>query len=328
MKKTLQICSMFLLLASCTTDEFMEYHVVGFKPQLGVAGYISNDSIYLCLTQTKDASTINPYEPQEYIPTLTDTTANVSIFENGNYFTTPGTRCEIYHKYVFSEPFQDVSETKLFYVSNKNVTPGNSYSIKIEDNTFGTIEAVTEVPLLSKVTFNDTLVLQKPSAELIERYPYCINPNDSLWYRVFTLSIYDLPKADNYYGLIIDYSKIHGVPFNDSTCSCVDFIFNDALIEFKPLNEFGNPINNYYFSDKLFNGQTHKLQFSFLNGNMDSCTVYFYQMSKEYYQYMESVYLYRSTQYDPFHKPVTIYSNTSNNIGIWGGYYKETFTNY
>ncbi len=315
MNKIIWFTTIVLLVTSCYyDDEYMDYYANNFEPELSLTGFVCADSIYACLTKTKKRQFNSIYEKGYYDKTITDTSAVAIVYEDGKYFCTLTTKQIEKYDRDYNLVYQ-----KKYYVSYKKIKEGKSYSIKIKHEKFGIIEATTNLPKVPVVTFDTVSVLRniEISFHINEKN---VSVDTVLPYKKFTLSINDFPSVSNYY--MVELYDLR-CPENHEYITS-QYCFNDLVIE----NGAEKSYLKHIFSDKLFDGKSYDFQFFILKECSDRVWVNLYYISEEQYNYYMSVDDYKIAEADLFSKPVLLYSNVSNSIGIWGGYFKETFKNY
>jgi hypothetical protein len=101
-----------------------------------------------------------------------------------------------------------------------------------------------------------------------------------------------------------------------------------VVIEYDPRKSGLNSYSGYLFTDSYFNGSVYDLHFEYYKNCVDSVSVQLNSMSEDFYLYYLSLGEFWMAQGDPFSKPVTVYSNTSNHIGIWGAFARQTANSY
>ncbi len=326
MQKSLFIILLFVGVLSCTSDdELLEYYVNSFEPQLSLSGYVTTDSIYACLTQTQKREFRSIYDPEIYTETITDTTATVVIYEDGKFFCRLKPKSYTVNKYVGGI---NRIEEKKYYTAYKMVSPGRTYAIKIEHNTFGAIEASTQLPLVAKVLM-DTLSVLKDVFLIYDSSDGDATDgiDTAIWLTNFYLTISDIPSMSNYF-MIHEMGYTHSnelEKYRNTPWS--RFELNEVILESQVLTSYGSRMQKYLFSDKYFEDKDYSLCFYHCKDESDSIKYDMYYYSEDYYKYNLSVAAYQLAIRNPFSKPVLIHSNTSNDIGIWGAYIKETFSN-
>jgi len=170
MKNVLIFVILLSLLTSCADDiQVFEHEVENFEPALSLSGYVCPDSIYACLTQTKKRQFHSINGPDVYDATLTDSTAIVSIYENGVFFCTLNLKSESY-KITYNYEQDDTTVIHNYYVAYKQVTTGKYYTIKVEHQTFGTIEATTKMPEIPVIALDSISVLTNVSIKINSDY--------------------------------------------------------------------------------------------------------------------------------------------------------------
>lgn len=142
-----------------------------------------------------------------------------------------------------------------------------------------------------------------------------------------TLRIVDPKKERNFYRL-----KVRGYAMSSYTNGEVVYmhndIFNSADVIFKDeqLTKGYRGWPAYFsnvFSDRLFNGAEYEfiVESRLRKGAKGSnyIVVELQAITKELYNYLKSVVLYRVTPQDAYTEPIMIYSNVDNGWGIFGG---------
>lgn len=311
---------LFILFVSCDSEnEFFEHTVNDFEPELGLSGFVCNDSIYACLTFTKKRQFRTIYEPAIYEETITDTSVKITIWEDGSFFCDLMPMSSSRNAYVNDSLIQI---TTNYYVGFKEIKLDSEYTLKTYHPLYGKIEALTTMPVMPAIIF-DTSLMFKETKLLVDFDPERQYKDTLLWHTTFSLRINDNPGVDNYYMLEID-----NLSKNSHYYSRQGFSFDDVIIEYDYRNDNQNRFSGYLFSDRYFDGETYNLQFSYFTDCSDSVSVNIYTLSKDLYLYYLTLNNYWMSLYDPFSKPVIVFSNTTNNIGIWGGISKQTFKNF
>ena len=321
MKKTIIIILSILIIVACQKDdETIEYKVLDYKEDMALAGFVSNDSIYLCLTQTKARTFHSAFEPDNCNINISDNTSDAIVYEDGNYFCTLTPKQIKLHKTCYAstgEPFVR-DYTEYYYVSHKPIQEGCNYTVSVNHKKYGLIEAQTKMP--KKVNFSiDTLSVNKIIRLYIEGTggEYYI---DTLMPCIeYTLNIEDPVDVQNYYNLVYDrhyritdnlnYYLLYRNPIFETNLG--DYGLNNS--------QHNMSVQGDIFSDKMFNGQT--LTFKFIIPKNDKPIKFkLINLNEDEYKYLITTNKYVLALSDPFSKPASIYSNVSNNIGIWGAF--------
>lgn len=309
-------------MTSCFKDDqyYLELSFDDFEPELSLAGFVCKDSIYVCLTETKKREFAAKYESPDYVETITDTSAKVDIYEDGKFLCTLSTRVKQWREYINENGSGgDTLVTKKYYVSYHDVDENKNYSLRIEHDKYGVIEANTLFPALPNFTVDTLSIFHKVSLELNNRDEDVHDYVDTMvWSTVFTINIDDPAEVSNYYKLEIRNNKNSE---NNTFINDRGYLSSNLVL---------GPRDNYrkeiIFSDKYFNGKNYDLKFSYFKNLSDDVTIILYSLSKDYFNYLQSVEEYNLAQEDPFSKPVTIFSNVSTNLGVFGAYSKVSFT--
>lgn len=291
---------------ACNDNQFLEYDTKASEPQLSLSGFVCEDSIYVCLTETFQAE----YMMDDTISTtiVTDTSATVTIYEDGSYF------CTLQAKSIKETHWATGEITsKNYYVAYNSVIPGKKYVVSVTHGKYGSLSAETRMPIIPLISVDTQLVYQKVT--LNKFTPSEIIYYDTMvWNTYFTLALQDQEVDDSFYKFdfqinVINIAKI-GLKFNDANT-----LYNDEYLY-------------YLLTDKNFNGGTYDLVFSVFQPYADSISVDFTCLSADYYNYLISMIAYHEAERDPFSKPVNLYSNVSNGFGFFGAYQKFRFQNY
>ena len=207
-----------------------------------------------------------------------------------------------------------IDELKFFqrervYVWEKTpLQAGESYSLRVSAPGFATIQATDAIPrpvptaIVSYIT------------NTFSRSESTIKGDLSI-----KLEIQDPPGETNYY-------QIHLFALFSSRREEGSFWTKDPSI-IADNNETAFFGSAPFFTDALFDGQTHEIELS-SNYNVTEHTRLFLQVldiSETYYEYLKSAKLHEFTQDNPFAEPVSVYSNVEGGYGIFVGYSSQTF---
>ncbi|MCK4663909.1 MAG: DUF4249 domain-containing protein [Bacteroidales bacterium] len=187
---------------------------------------------------------------------------------------------------------------------------GNAYKIIANNANYSNVKAENIIPNLIPVISIDT-------STIYDDYCECIKCK---------IKFSDPGNKQNFYTFSIKYTTKYYDPDNsqDSTYSYTSGCFDsdDIIIEdwFYQKNQ-----DIIIFSDDMINGKTYDLNISFdkpYNESNDTTWVYFYlnSVSKEHFLYTRSYIQHSYSKDNPFVEPVKVYSNVSNDHGIFAGY--------
>lgn len=316
MKKILKFILVFVLFFNCqNTDEFLYYNQNNNKLPLSVTAVINNDSIYVCIVNNNKCNNENKNDV-----ITTDSTAIITVIEDGKKIgdlTKRETKILLQFYDNFGQII-DTFETKNYYFFDYSVKPNKKYDLLIEPVNELPIKATTIMPALSTVNvILDSVYRPCPDKEL---NPFNTPCSDSVLFTKINVLISDLQNVNNYYlfELVADYSHIY---YRQITSY-------NLLAEFGYIDTYSYMQTPFYdfMSDKLFDGTGYSFSYEFLKGNAKNIGVNIYQLTPDYFNFMNTIYNYRKNLYDPFSKPVPIYTNITNGLGIFGAYYVTKFS--
>ena len=183
-----------------------------------------------------------------------------------------------------------------------------SYSLRVSAPGFATIQATDAIPRPVPIAIASYHVNTSVRSESTIKGDLSIK-----------LEIQDPPGETNYY-------QIHLFALFSSRREEGSFWTKDPSI-IADNNETAFFGTAPFFTDALFDGQTHEIELS-SNYNVTEHTRLFLQVldiSETYYEYLKSAKLHEFTQDNPFAEPVSVYSNVENGYGIFAGYNSQTF---
>ena len=209
---------------------------------------------------------------------------------------------------------QVIDELKFFqrervYVWEKApLQAGKSYSLRVSVPGFATIRATDAIPRPVPIAIASYHVNTSVRSESAIKGDLSIK-----------LEIQDPPGETNYY-------QIHLFALFSTGREEGSFWTKDPSI-IADNNEAAFFGTAPFFTDALFDGQTHEIELS-SNYNVTEDTRLFLQVldiSETYYEYVKSAKLHEFTQDNPFAEPVSVYSNVEDGYGIFAGYNSQTF---
>lgn len=330
-KNSLLLLLGLLLFVACN-DEKIDIPDTGRK--LVINGLISTDDM-VNVSISKSVS-LKTFGTGEYV---NNDSASVYIFQNDSYIDSlkysnsskiHSNNNIIYHENLFSQ--------SNYWSKNIYPIPGNKYKIVVKRKGLPDAIAKTIIPNLVKINLTDALRIKMAPDSSYDPFAnnYTLICKDQLKCSVeFT----DPSNETNYYYLDIINSipSIFDPQSGDDprifiTQKKVDFECFDPIIEEKLENE------KIFFSDKLINGKKCKLTFLLsMLGFIDPRTgivggyspnmlniksVYYFRLhsiSKEFYDYLKNLKLYRNNYNNPLAEPVIVNSNIIGGYGIFAG---------
>ncbi len=243
-------------------------------------------------------------------------------------------------------PYDVVKETPYnrgIYMGETTVEAGKTYRLEISCDGFDAVSCETTVP--TPVAFSE-----EDTSRLEVEQDWGITG-------LFSVSIgfKDPTNIDNYYrissstlsGSELSYYQGSEIVISpDTILTYYDYpgyVDPSDPIFYESNNEandivMGTPSNQFaIFSDGQIRGQEHTLKINFnynltnegnASGRFSTRTIIFYSLSKEYFEYLNTVNYHFWYAEDYFSEPVPVYSNVIGGMGIWGSesYYKYEVT--
>jgi hypothetical protein len=228
--------------------------------------------------------------PKDTIYNTGDSSYFISLTEDGNFkeIIKFNTSTKVYESTVIAKASSE-------YVLSVNQTNRKATEVKATNKLPNNIK-------LQNVQFIDSIY--KDGVNYFGELSFTIN--DPEGYDYYRLNIYYFNSTTQEYRLL-PYSTNDQVLTDDSTIN---------------LN------NTRYFSDKIFKSKSHVFKILVQAGNYYTNTgrnnllIETASLSKDFYKYFLSLEAYNKAYnpLNPLSNPVSLYSNTSNNIGIFAGY--------
>lgn len=282
------------ILFSCQKDPYdFDLKVKSAETVLCMSGFVSTDSIYVILSKNLPRDFVfsggNPF-------ILKDTLGEINVYENDVFF------CRLQPKTILINSGHPNEYPKVYYVSHKKVTEGNTYTINGSHVDFESVSAKTTVPSIVPIISVDTFTYYKHIVYTPSYLDTFTNRIDTLiQYTILTVNFQDPPGYLNYYK--VEITKKSG--YTES------YLF-DPILEYKT---FAN-----LFTDKLIQGKKYGFQYSTQSDDIDSLLFRLYSLNEDYFKYCVSVDKFLAKTTDTYKEPVSIYSNINNGLGIIGGY--------
>lgn len=326
------IFATFLFLISCEKE--IEFKGDEIKPLLVVNGLvIPGDTVSVKLSKSR-----SKLEDDFYYQIVTNA------------------KVDLYVDDVFVETLTPVKE--MVYGSDDPVTlgkykatvlgeAGKSYRLEILADGFSPVSCVTTVPdpveiLAWDTTFNRDYNDGGYSTKNEFSVEFDDNGQQHNYYQLQSGSI----EGHELVGYLPDGTTIYSDtvvvwPQMNEWLDILNAQLNDAINE---ADEFisGTPDNRFaIFKDDSFSGKKMKLRFqvghnsyyygSVNNGNENSGNfklrdIYLYSLSKEYYEYLNTMNLHFWFDDDFFSEPVQVFSNIKGGVGIWGSATYSSFS--
>ena len=193
-----------------------------------------------------------------------------------------------------------VLEENGIYKSSLIALPGKRYDCTVQIPGKTTITASDSIPAI-------------PVLPLIEHHSFAGTDEEGLAYPSITLHLDNLPVYPSYFEIkiwLISESSIYEAEI---------YNIQDPVL----LNE-GIPLT--LFSNKNIGKSTYTMTINYRSGSYDNLMpliVEFRSVSRNYYNYVRSEYVYRKGRYPEFGEvmpPVSLYSNVKDGYGIFAGY--------
>lgn len=203
------------------------------------------------------------------------------------------------------------------YASNRIASPGESYLCEVVVDDFEPLYASDTVPKLTDVE----IIWHSNQSRLNE---------EGFYIEGVEIEFKDDPLTEDFYEVVIftrEYDYIHNnYAFNENE----PILLNEGLEPFTT--------ETLVFSDELMEGSLVSMKLDFNNGTQircrdDSCVQFFNEhtlivelrhVSRAYYYFKKSYYIYEKTRYPMFVEGVTtatsVYSNVVNGHGIFASY--------
>jgi hypothetical protein len=297
----------FLLIFSCSEDDFLHYNLSNPQIKLCLSGFVCPDSTYIVLS-LNSASTPDTLPAGENRHLISGNNASVILYENDLFFDTLKPKSRL----VKTRSMQDYIES--YYISLKNASEGKKYTIRAEHKDYNSISAESVLPVVVPILSVDTVVKNYEYSTITSMF----------------LNFQDPGNTNNFY--MVTQPEI----FRDKYDSLQ---YNSAFFLYNPIYENENKdAGNYisdnsswpFFSDRLIQGENFSIEYSYHSNygdkQPDSIRFTLYSINEDYYKYNSSLYKKEISQYDANSDPVMIYSNVKNGYGILVGYTKSTYT--
>jgi hypothetical protein len=309
MKKLIIIFLIFTIASSCTKT--IDFDDEGYANQIVINSTISTNSYFTAYTSKSTSILTNNHSssPVE---------GSMDLYEDGNL--------------IRQFP------TQLGGFSATNIIPkaGKNYRMVITSEG-KKLEAETILPNKVDVVSVDTASVESAN---------------NLRNILIKMKIKD-PEGDDYYRIVYMWETISYIQdskgarkyyrsYNQSGIASDDPVFKSVY------NNFGDEIidgpgNDYHiFPDTYFNGKEYSVRFRTTPGYFGNTysygsygtriyernEIHIQKLSKDFYNYLKYLKLYRFYHDNPFAEPVPIYSNIKNGIGIFAGYNDEVKLEY
>ncbi|MFC2114340.1 DUF4249 domain-containing protein [Bacteroidota bacterium] len=228
---------------------------------------------------------------------------SLSVIDNAELKLIPDAKVKLMSNNVVIAQNITADKDGLYRHKGFKASPDSTYSVEVTH------------PKLKTITASDVAV-RRPDFEvtkhiIVDSSTYYYDPNTGRNYGwidgSMTLKIKDDPNEDNYYRIRVYF---------------YDSIYKSTLYNITSDNPAVE--NNYYqgllLSDYLFNGQSFEITFDFEDWEYYINKDYYITVeavSKAFFYYERSYWLFLDRQGDPFSEPVQIYNNIVNGYGIF-----------
>lgn len=293
----------WVLLGSC--EKTIEMDISNNPIRLVVNSFLNEDSVFIVRVSRSQ------YVLDDSLPTLISD-AKVLIYEDG----------------IIKDTLMFNNHGKY---RSKIVKPvaGKKYKIEVSKAGYNTVTSYTYLPVPVSIISVDTFRRTN-----LDQWNY------STTYWVARVNFTDPLNEENYY-ILSSYANGSTSYYNQ-----LSFYINSPIIEaisydydMSDMNLVDEGINlypeseskRYYttyalFSDNAIRGKNESFDLEFYSGDigysnfpMSTFKLQLYSISKDYYLYIKSVALYRSSS-GPFTEKVQVYNNINEGFGIFAGY--------
>lgn len=197
----------------------------------------------------------------------------------------------------------------FYHAGHAQPRAGITYTLQVQADGFGTVEAVDRLP--TPVVITDVRTWSTPDRESMR----------------IEIDIQDDGRGRNFYELyIVDDSSVSPEPFT------VRNLELDTQIKALEPSDFTEPEINTPLTDRAlihdgpFDGKKFTFQLGIYGYGRDK-TVYIRTVSENYYEYYRTRTIQYITENDPFTEPVMIRSNIEDGHGVFAGYIQHTYGN-
>ena len=304
MKKRIIIFLIFLIAVSCTKT--IDFDDEGYANQVVVKSILSTDNYFISSIAKSGSILVN----RQSNPPVE---GSMDLYEDGNLIR------------------QFPNQLGGFSASDIKPKAGKTYRMVISSDG-KMLEAETTIP-------NKTIVISVDTTS--------VKSYNNLRNILIKMKIKD-PEGDDYYRIVFMWETISYLQdskggrkyyrsYTQSGIASDDPVFKSVY------NNFGEEIidgpgNDYnIFPDTYFNGKEYSVRFRTTPGYYGNTysfgsygtqiyvrnEIHIQKLSKDFYNYLKYLKLYRFYHDNPFAEPVPIYSNVKNGIGIFAGYNDE-----
>jgi hypothetical protein len=309
-KKYSFIIFLTVVLFSCESEPFQTYYPDDLEKLMSLSGFVSNDSIFVCISES-DTRYFDP--DNNYISKLvTDNKANVTIYEDDEFFCTLTLISIEYWDY-----HQNYYNQYHYYVGYKPISENKTYKVIAENDAYGIISAETRMNEKPKITSFTKISYNTKGAKTWNGVPDTVFLANG-----YVLNLEDQKGIKNYYRINYLYENdVIGMPGYENYLNgfTYDDVYNDI---FSYTNNYSKYPADVFWADDLFDGETYKIRYSVFSDLSPFVTLHIFSVSEDYYKYHISLIKYKKAEEDRFSKPVQVYSNVSNGLGIFGGYWR------
>jgi hypothetical protein len=304
----LTLFSFAITLNSCTKD--IDLPIPETTPRLVMNGLIQPDSVLvLNLSSSISAKSGN-------LPAYVND-GSVKVYENGNLLSTLH-----YVPAINSNPWSAPIEGN-YIDSNLSFLPGHTYTVKAVKSGFADVVAEVSVPIIPKV---DTLSVDDVLLSVGGGFGGGSQTTDG---KSIKFKIVD-PDQNNK-----NYYLIRVSQFDSSFMGYLDASIGTNNLNLQDLNGLQGSTesaNKLYLNDAIFRNGTYEgeIHFAIYTGGWGSfiSSIYYLEIlsvTKDYYQYLQSVDSYWDTNGNPFAEPSQITTNVTNGYGMIGAQVVKRF---
>lgn len=258
--------------------------------------------------------------------------AEITVFENGNLVG-----------FLPHRPSKYSGSLSPNYISPTLIPiPGNNYKIKVNVPGYPEAEATTTIPKPVNIKVMDTIWYMEDHY-IVDSISHTTIPGMTPMLAI-NFQFTDPANEENFYLLemdekfehkygeskIIEYSNYNGV----SISNAIEFYSDNPIYELNA--HHGTMSFGKAFTDKAISGKTIRLRvnpawgstgtpqlilppFGAVVSAQQTFYVKLYSVTKDYYQYLQTLYKYNENRKSPFYPPVQVFTNVKGGLGIFAG---------
>lgn len=270
-----------------------------FEPSMVINSVINADST-INVKVSRNRHILDPYYTSSFV-----SNARLSLYSNGH---------------IVGYLSESMSQTGT-YVSNFIPEPGVAYTLVAEHDSLPTAQATTMVPKKFIVPTVSVVDVRQPNGSAMD------------YQSKMRLRFQDAAGPD-YYQVAIYYWARWQVGFDEEGNPIWEERFYQTYFEpINPESDFEEYSPGDFFSDELFDGKNHRIDFNVYsyaydheNNEPDTSTFLMdvRMISEEYYKYLASLQAQDNSSGNIFAEPAPVFNNIENGFGIFGAFRSNT----